>query len=334
MKKAAIIGMGVISSIHIAAVESNPEITLVGVCDTDESRKGAAPDHVPFYTDYRAMLDETKPDAVHICLPHFLHVPVSMEAAARGVHVFCEKPVAMNAGEARQFAEFEASHPDIHIGICLQNRFNESVEMLKELIDGGEYGAVTGVRGTVPWFREKAYYEVQPWRGRWDTAGGGCMINQAVHTLDLMYYLGGEIRSLKAVTAQLLDYGIEVEDTAAASLTYANGARGVFLATIANYANESTQLSVQLEKGTFLIADNTLYRIGAEGAKEALCTDARLPGTKFYYGASHSKLIGRFYESLENGTQDYLHVRDAEMSIRLIDAIQESGRSGKEIALK
>ena len=334
MKKAAIIGMGVISPVHIAAIESNPEITLVGVCDTDEGRRCAAPEHVPFYTDYRAMIAETKPDAVHICLPHYLHAPVSMEAAELGVHVFCEKPVAMNTGEAEKFAEFEAAHPDIHIGVCLQNRFNESVEMLKDLIDGGEYGAVTGVRGTVPWYRAKEYYDVQPWRGKWDTAGGGCMINQAVHTLDLMYHLGGEIRSLKAVTAQLLDYGIEVEDTAAASLTYANGAHGMFMATIANYTNESTQLSVQLEKGAFLIMDNTLYRIGADGAKETLCTDARLPGTKFYYGASHSKLIGRFYKALEENSQDYLHVRDAVMSIRLIDALQESGRSGKEIALK
>ncbi len=333
MKKAAIIGMGVISPIHIAAIEGNPEITLVGVCDTDKRSTCAAPEHVPFYTDYRAMIAETKPDVVHICLPHYLHAPVSMEAAELGVHVFCEKPVAMNTGEAEKFAEFEAAHPDIHIGVCLQNRFNESVEMLKELIDGGEYGAVTGVRGTVPWYRSKEYYDVAPWRGRWDTAGGGCMINQAVHTLDLMYHLGGEISGLKAVTAQLLDYGIEVEDTVSAVINYTNGAHGMFMATNANYTNESTQLSVQLEKGAFLIMDNTLYRIGADGTKETLCTDARLPGSKFYYGASHSKLIGRFYQALEEDSQDYLHVRDAVMSIRLIDAIQESGRTGQKVVL-
>lgn len=333
MKKAAIIGMGVISSIHLAAIESNPGITLAAVCDTDESRRSSAPANVPFYTDYKTMILETRPDVVHICLPHYLHVPVAEEAARLGVHVFCEKPMALNAKEGAEFAEFEAAHPDIHIGICLQNRFNESVEMLKSLIDSGKYGAVKGVRGTVPWYREKEYYEVQPWRGKWDTAGGGCMINQAVHTLDLMYHLGGEIKELKASVAQLLDYGIEVEDTVAAALTFANDARGMFLATIANYTNESVQLSVSLEKASFLIMDNILYRIHEDGSKEILCEDAKLPGTKFYYGASHSKLIDLFYKALEEGTQDYLHVHEALMSIRLIDAIQESGRSGQIVSV-
>lgn len=333
MKKAAIIGMGVISSTHIAAIQSNPGITLAGVCDIEESKKSEAPAGVPFYTDYKTMILETKPDVVHICLPHYLHVPVAMEVAEMGVHVFCEKPMALNAEEGRKLVEFEASHPDIHMGICLQNRFNESVEMLKQIIDSGEYGAVTGLRGIVPWYREKSYYEVQPWRGKWDTAGGGCMINQSVHTLDLLYFLGGEIKELKAVVAQLLDYGIEVEDTTAARLTFANGANGLFMATIANYTNESVQISVQLEKASFLIMDNILYRIGKDGSKEVLCEDARLPGTKFYYGASHRKLIGLFYEALENNTQNYLHVRDSLMSIRLIDAIQESGRTGKIVAV-
>lgn len=334
MKKAAIIGMGVIYSIHLTAIQNNPNITLVAVCDADEGRRSAAPVDIPFYTDYKAMILETNPDVVHICLPHYLHVPVAEEAAALGVHVFCEKPMALNAKEGAKFAEFEAAHPDIHIGICLQNRFNESVEMLKSLIDGGEYGTVTGIRGTVPWYREKEYYEVQPWRGKWDTAGGGCMINQAVHTLDLMYHLGGEIIALKATVAQLLDYGIEVEDTVAAALTFANGARGIFLATIANYTNESVQISVRLEKASFLIMDNILYRIHEDGSKEILCEDAKLPGTKFYYGASHSKLINLFYEALETDTQNYLHVHEALMSIRLIDAIRESGRSGQIVTIK
>lgn len=333
MKKAAIIGLGVISSIHMAAIQANPRIRLVAVCDIDEGKRNAAPCGVPFYTDFRTMILDTRPDVVHICLPHCLHVPVSMEAAKLGVHVFCEKPMAMNTEQAKEFAAFEAAHPDIHMGICLQNRFNESVEMLKGLIDSGEYGAVTGIRGTVFWYREKEYYEASPWRARWDTAGGGCMINQAVHTLDLMYLLGGEIRELKAVTAQLLDYGIEVEDTVAAALTYENGARGMFLATIANYDNESVQLSVRLEKASFVILDNTLYRIGPDGSRELLCQDAKLPGSKFYYGASHQKLIGLFYQALEEDSQDYLHVSQALMSIRLIDAIQESGRTGKTVVI-
>ncbi len=331
MKRAAVIGLGDISGTHISAIMNNPGITLAAVCDIDETRQADAPAGIPFYTEYREMLAKERPDAVHICLPHYLHVPVSEAAAEMGVHVFCEKPMALNSREAEQFAAFEESHPDIHMGICLQNRYNNSVEALKALIDSGEYGQVTGTRGLVVWCRPREYYERKPWRGKWATAGGGCMINQSVHTLDLLYFLGGPIASVKGTVSQMLDYDIEVEDTVTARLDYANGAHGLFMATNANYGNESVQVRVRLEKGEFMIMDNTLFRLDADGRWRKLTEDKRLPGAKFYYGSSHEKLIALFYEALENDSGDYLHVRDALMSIRLIDAIQESGRTGKTV---
>lgn len=331
MKRAAVIGLGDISGIHLMAIDKNPDIGLAAVCDIDDVARERAPKDVPFYTDFREMIEKERPDAVHICLPHYLHVPVSEEAAELGVHVFCEKPVALNTKEAEEFAAFEASHPGIHMGICLQNRYNESVEMLKELIDSGEYGQVTGTKGIVPWAREKSYYDVKPWRGKWETAGGGCMINQSVHTLDLLYHLGGPITAVKASVSQLLNYGIEVEDTVAARLTYANGAHGLFMATNANYRNESVQISVQTEKAEFAIIDNVLYRMDQDGGRTKLVEDEKLTGTKFYYGASHGKLIDRFYREIETDGQDYIHVADAVMSIRLIDAIRQSGQSGETV---
>lgn len=333
MKKAAVIGLGDISMIHIMAIQENPEIILAAVCDIDEERKTAAPEGVPFYTDYKEMVREEHPDVVHVCLPHYLHKPVSEELAGMGVHVFCEKPVALNTKQAEEFTAVEAAYPDIYMGICLQNRENETVEMLKDIINSGEYGNITGVKGIVPWARPKSYYDVKPWRGKWETAGGGCMINQSVHTLDLLYYLAGPITGLKATVAQILDYGIEVEDTVAARLTFANGASGLFMATNANYKNESVQISVQLEKAEFVIVDNILYRIEDDGSRTRLEEDARLAGSKFYYGASHGKLIGKFYKALEEGTRDYTHVKDAEMSIRLIDAIHASGRTGEYVTV-
>lgn len=333
MKTAAVIGLGDISAIHIAAIQANPEIQLTAVCDIDKSAEARAPKGIPFYQDHRQMIEDVKPDVVHICLPHYLHVPVSEEAAAMGAHVFCEKPVALHTSQAEEFAAFEAAHPEVHIGICLQNRLNESIEMLKELLDSGRYGAITGMKGIVPWSRPKSYYDVKPWRGTWEYAGGGCMINQSVHTLDLLYYLGGPVLSVRASVSQLLDYGIEVEDTVSARLTFANGAQGLFLATNANYKNEGVQISVQTEKAEFSIIDNILYRMGGDGSKERLAEDARLPGTKFYYGASHQKLIAKFYQAVEQDTQNYIHVKDAVMSVRLIDAIQESGRTGQQKCL-
>lgn len=336
MKKAAVIGLGDIAPIHLAAITANPEITLGALCDTDPEKRAMCEEKypgVPFYTDYQEMVRAERPDCVHVCLPHWLHYPVSAWCAGQGVHVFCEKPVALNEAQGREFVALEAAHPELHIGICLQNRLNESVEMLKGIIDSGEYGAVTATKGIVPWYRPKSYYDVKPWRGRWETAGGGCMINQSVHTLDLLYFLGGDIASLKASVTQLLDYGIEVEDTVAVRLHYASGAAGLFMATNANYQNESVQIGVQLEKVNFAIMDSVLYKVAPDGERTRLCEDAKMPGTKFYYGASHAKLIAKFYRAIEQNTDDYIHVRDALMSIRLIDAVQKAGRTGETVRL-
>lgn len=333
MKSAAVIGLGTVAPIHLDAIAQNPNITLVGVCDILTEKKKVAPDGTPFFTDYREMIRAVAPDVVHLCLPHHLHVPVALESVEMGVNVFCEKPIALNAQQGRLLVDLERRHPEVHIGICLQNRMNETVERLKGIIDSGEYGRVTGAKGIVPWHRSREYYESKPWRSHMETAGGGCMINQSIHTIDLLYYLGGEISRVKAAVTQLLDYSIEVEDTVAASLSYANGAEGLFLATVANYKDESVQISVGLEKAEFAIINNVLYRIHEDGAREKLVEDARLPGTKFYYGASHVKIIAQFYAALEQGSEDYLHARDGLMSIQLIDAIQESGRTGRAVAL-
>lgn len=329
MKRAAVIGLGDISAVHLMAIEANPQITLCAVCDIDLANEVKAPEGVPFYQDYKEMAEQEKPDCVHICLPHYLHYPVAKDLVERGFSVFCEKPVALNTQQAEAFERLEAEHPEVMIGICLQNRRNETTEVLKELIDSGEYGAVTGISGMVPWCRPKAYYTQKPWRGRMETAGGGCMINQSVHTLDLLYFLGGSIKGVTASVSQLLDYGIEVEDTVTARLDFENGAKGMFFATIADYKNDSVQIEVALEKGDFQIRDNVLYQLLSDGQKKRLMEDKKMPGTKFYYGASHDRLIGEFYQALEQGKGPYIRVQDAKMSIRLIDAVQKSGKTGK-----
>lgn len=332
MKRAAIIGLGTISEFHTSVILQNPEIELAAVCDCDESTRANAPEGIPFYTDYVEMIEKEKPDCVHICLPHHLHVPAAKKAVEMGCHVFCEKPVALNQEQAQEFMDFEKAHPERKICICLQNRLNETVEKLKEMIESGTYGKVIGAYGIAPWSRTKEYYKEKPWRGKWETAGGGCMINQAIHTLDLLYYLGGPIQSLRGSVSQLLEYGIEVEDTVSVRLNYKNGAKGMLLATNANYKNVSVELVIELEKAEFKLVDDRLYRIDG-GRMEQLAENEKLPGAKFYFGVSHKKLINQFYQQLEHGGEDYIHVKDAVMCIRLIDAIRRSDKEQRTIEI-
>ena len=331
MIRAAIIGLGDISFVHLDGILSNPEIQLVGACDLKEELKSRVPEGTPFYTDYKQMVQEVKPDVVHNCLPHYLHYPVTKELVEMGINVFCEKPVALNVAQAEEFAALEAAHPEVKIGICLQNRMNETTEALKAIIDSGEYGKVTGIRGFVPWYRAPEYYSVKPWRSTWQYAGGGSMINQSLHTLDLMFFLGGDIRRIHALVGQTNDYGIEVEGDVVARMEYANGARGLFFATNNNWTNESVQIRVALEKGVFHIEDNTLYKINKDSSREVICKAPVLEGIKFYYGASHTRMIERFRKAVESGSDDYIHVKDAVMVIRLMETIFQSGREDKLI---
>ena len=264
---------------------------------------------------------------VHNCLPHYLHFPVTRELVEMGCNVFCEKPIAMTAAQAAEFEAFEAAHPEVKIGVCLQNRMNETTEELKKIIDSGEYGKIIGIRGFVPWRRPVDYYAVKPWRGTWKYAGGGSMINQSLHTLDLLYFLGGKIDKIHAIVGQTNEYGIEVEGDVVARLEFANGAPGLFFATNNNWTNESVQIRVAMEKGTFHIEDNTLFKVNPDGTREVVVKAPVLEGIKFYYGASHSRMIERFRKAVENNTDDYIHVKDGTTVIRLMETIFRSANT-------
>jgi UDP-N-acetyl-2-amino-2-deoxyglucuronate dehydrogenase len=332
MLKVAVIGLGDISKIHIPAIQANPNVELVAVCDIDETLKDSVPG-VNFYTDYHELLEKETLDCVHNCLPHYLHYSATKACVEKGVHVFQEKPLGLNTEEGLELVKLEQDNKDIKMGVCLQNRYNESFEKLQEIVNSGEYGKIIGIKGLVTWFRPKAYYDVKPWRGKMEYAGGGVMINQALHTLDLMQLLGGEIESIRGSIDQLLDYDIEVEDTATATIKFENGATGLFFATNANSINSSVELQVIFENEKFTIKDSTLTRVNENDKKEEIIEDTKLAGSKFYYGASHAKLINRFYACIINNTQDYVHVKDALTSIQMIDAIRKSSEMKKEIKM-
>lgn len=329
MMKAALVGFGTISAVHIDAIATNPGMELVAICDINEALAAKVPAGVKFYTDYKKMVEEVKPDVVHNLLPHYLHFPVTKELVEMGCNVFCEKPIALNSMQAQQFCELEQAHPEVKIGVCLQNRMNETTEALKQIIDSGEYGKIVGIRGFVPWRRDENYYNAQPWRGKWKYAGGGSMINQSLHTLDLLYFLGGDISRLHAVVGQTNEYNVEVEGDVVARLEFANGANGLFFATNNNWTNESVQIRVAMEKGIFHIEDNTLFKIEANGERSVICKAPRLEGIKFYYGASHARLIARFYKAVADNTDDYIHISEGAMIVKLMDSIFRSANTGR-----
>jgi predicted dehydrogenase len=333
--KVAIVGLGDIAQVHIASIAGLSGAAVVAGCDVDRDRRSVLPPGTAFYTDYLEMAAQEQPDVVHICLPHYLHYPVARDLAKAGRNIFAEKPLALNYADGRAYAKLEAEN-NVRIAICLQNRRNQTSETLMARLTAGADGRVTGVRGDVAWLRTKAYYDAKPWRGSMKLAGGGCMINQALHTMDLLcYFAQSPLRSVRGTIAQILDNGVEVEDTAAAHIEFENGATGLFTGSVANYRDSPVEIDVRCEKALFTIRNQTLYRCDSGGAETILARDDQpaVAAGKPCYGNSHQKLIAEFYQVLETGSGEYIHPADALEVTRFIDAVRQSGETGRRVLL-
>ncbi|MFC3499633.1 Gfo/Idh/MocA family protein [Micromonospora krabiensis] len=314
MTTAAVIGCGDVSVVHLAAIE-RLGIELVGVCDTDPARAGTG------HVDHRDLLDELRPDVVHVCTPHDQHVPIAIDALERGVHVLLEKPVAHTVAEAERLAAAVKDHPAVKVGVCLQNRYNRTARAARMLLASGELGSVRGGSATVLWHRDREYYRARPWRGRTARSGGGVLINQAIHTLDLMEWLLGDVVELRGHAGR---YGfgpeIDVEDTAHLLLEHAGGARSVLFATVTNVHDAPVSIEVVTERATVSIrGDLTVsYR---DGRTEVVTERRTGPDGRAYWGASHELLIADFYRRLSEPAPFWLGVEEGTRSLRLIDQL-------------
>ncbi|MCZ0717349.1 Gfo/Idh/MocA family protein [Aerococcus kribbianus] len=337
MLKVGIIGLGTISYIHHLAIEATGLAEIVAVCDINPATQNDYPD-LPFYTDMEEMLDQENLDVVHICLPHYLHVPAAKTCIDHGVHVYLEKPLAMSYQEGRELADYVESH-DSKVAVSFQNRYNKTSQelhhRLKKLVSE-DNGRVLMVKGIVTWFRPESYYEAEPWRGRWDQAGGGTIANQSIHTLDLMqWFTGQELVASKGKLIQLTDYAIEVEDTATADFTFTNDVHGIYYATNAYQENSTVLVEVVTNEGRYVISDNALYYYADKyGQGHLICQDDIFPSSKSYYGMGHKLAIQALYEAIINNNEDYISVADALPSMMMIDLLKQSSQSNQKVNAK
>lgn len=299
MQKVAVIGCGSIARVHGLVLAQREDLHLVAAADCIQERAedfcecfGGTP-----YQSFTQLLDCEKPDVIHLCTPHSLHVPMAAEALRWGIHVLSEKPAAITPSQLNALREAVRSSP-AQYGVCFQNRFNPCVTAARERLLSGKAGALKAVRAFVTWSRSEAYYTESGWRGTLSQEGGGVLTNQAIHTLDLMRYLGGEIASIEGhIANDHLPGVIEVEDTACALLRYRSGATGVFYATTAYAVDAPVLLELVCEKETLRLDGAELYR--RCGNQTELLTEGsgKTPG-KSYWGSGHAQLIDAFYRAL------------------------------------
>jgi predicted dehydrogenase len=211
---------------HLHALAELPGAQIVGMSDVSVERGAAraAEAGCPFFANHRALLAELRPDVVVICTPHPFHAPIALDCFAAGAHVLVEKPMAVEVAEADlMIAAAEAAGRVLAVNF--QQRFRPAIEQVRRLVDSGELGALLRALCIEPWFRPAAYYRSATWRGTWAGEGGGVLLNQAPHTLDLLCYMAGMPTKVWGWTRTAI-HAIETEDTAQAMLEYAGGATG------------------------------------------------------------------------------------------------------------
>ena len=328
MKNACIVGYGAIGPVHANAIEYTENANLYALCEINPARAKLCTDRYgcKLYEDFDEMLRDEAIDVVHICTPHYLHKDMALKALKAGKNVVLEKPVAMNREEMHELMEYaDSAECKNEMCIMLQNRTNACVRKMREiLLDDSSKGELKGIIATLSWCRDEEYYNQDEWRGKWATEGGGLLINQAVHLLDLMVYFGGEVDSIKSNISHWKISNIEVEDTANALIKYKSGIYGVFNATNCHSCDSPFYLELQFEKMLLRYADGALYRVCGEDI-DIIERDNKAVVGKAYWGRGHEGVIDAFYATLEGNRQPYTDIHDAKEAMNLVFSMYEKG---------
>ena len=321
--KVALIGCGVIAPNHINSLLSLENVEICALCDIDKAKALSIAERfslnsAKIYTDYKVMLNEEKPTSVHIATPHYLHIEMAIYALSKGVNVFLEKPMCISVADITKLKDAE-KNSTAKICICFQNRFTSPVIEAMRIIndDGGAKSAFM----TVVWKRSEEYYKSAEWRGKWETEGGGVMINQAIHSLDLLTLFLGKPTSLIATKSNRHLRGIiEVEDTCEGMINFEGGGRATFYATTASPCDDYTNICITSKNHKVLI---NLPQLVVDGVEISFPDDGEFIG-KRCYGNGHAKLIKLYYQAISNGEKMPVTISDAEYATRIINAAYNS----------
>lgn len=326
--RSAVIGCGIISASHLDVLK-NQGHSPVALCDVDEEKaKAQAEKYCPeaaIYTDYITMLDEVKPDVVHVLTPHYLHSQMIVEILKRDIHCLCEKPVCIREDEFEAIAKAEQTSKGM-LGVCFQHRFMATNRYVKSRM---EEETPVGMAAFVAWHRDESYYGSAPWRGKMETEGGALLINQAIHTLDQMVWMLGKP---VAVTANLsnrtLQGVIEAEDTAELFIEFENGTTAQLYATNGAADNFTVEIKAKTDAARYDFNSNQVYRNKKPVEMEVgnASVDA-----KSYWGNGHYYLIREFYRCMEAGEKFPVDFAAASVAVRVILASYKSGGKRVEI---
>lgn len=347
-----LVGCGTIAPTHADALRALPGAALAACCDSRPKRAQAfAHAYGLRAVTLDEMLADPALDAVCVCTPSGLHSAIGVRALRAGKHVLAEKPmdVSLQACDALIQA---ARASRCTLSVVSQHRFDPASLRVKQAVEQGELGPLTYADARVPWFRTQEYYDSSDWRGTWALDGGGALMNQGIHTVDLMLWLCGPVQSVYAQTRTLSHARMETEDVACATLSFANGAVGTLMASTALYPGWAARLGVHGTQGSAIIEGDALALLAVQGGREEAEQDAQAhavqvaqggtraaaaepspAGTAGVWGEAHRAQIADFIACCRTGATPVADGQAGRAAVELVLAVYRSARTGQAVWL-
>ncbi len=340
-----IVGCGMISQFHARALEELRGAKLVACYSQthDSAVKFAEKFGGTAYESLDAMLADPAVDVVSICTPSGAHMEPAVAAAKAGKHVIVEKPLEVTLKRCDKIIE-ACDQAGVKLATIFPSRFHSASQTLKSAIEAGKFGTLTLGDAYVKWFRTQEYYDSGEWRGTWKLDGGGALMNQAIHSVDLLTWLMGPVKSISAHVSTLAHERIEVEDVATATLEFENGALGTIEATTAAFPGMLKKIEIHGSQGSAVIEEEDIrtWQFAKMTAKDKQIASDTETKTETGGGAADPSAIGHaahlaqfkdLIKAIKNDGTPSIDGPEGRKSVEIILGIYKAAKSGKRVTL-
>jgi len=340
-----IAGAGLISRFHAKAIKSISNARLVAVASrTEEKAKAVAKEfgaeHIAGYDD---LAKHPEIDIITVCTPSGAHMDVAVAAARAGKHIIVEKPLEVTLERCDRIIN-ACKASGVKLAVMFQSRFFRGSSLLKKAIEQGRFGQLTVASAYVKWWRSQEYYDTGQWKGTWALDGGGALMNQSIHAIDLLQWFAGPVKSVSAYTGTLAHKGIEVEDTAVAALEFENGALGVIEGATSVFPGFLKRIEISGERGTVILEEEDIktWKFAREfpedeeirkefAGRKSGPGGAADPGAISFEG--HKKQFSDFLEAIEENRRPLVDGEEGRKAVEIILAVYRSSQTGQKVNL-
>ncbi len=334
----ALVGCGLVSKVHLAALGEIPEARLCGVWsrNPETTKRCAAENQVRAYGSFEAICDDPEVRAIILCTPPGFHVDHGLQAAAAGKDLIIEKPIDIDCQKAKKLVDIYREK-GLKLAVIYQNRYTKAARQVKAAIDQGLLGKLILGDAYVKWYRSPEYYASADWRGTWEIEGGGALITQAVHSIDLLQWFMGGVKSVSG-TICTATHRIQTEDLGVAVLEFQNGALGVIEGSTAIVPGFKERIEIHGQKGSIVLEGGNIKEWKVEGCDEADYVQAE----KVSYGKANSPAISflnhqaqleEIIRSIQNGKEPEVNGEEGLKSLAIVLGIYQSSQKQQKVYL-